>query len=143
MASTTKTREGGVMLAAKAFTQLRGVRVKFDGAKRTWRTVLPDERSLLRLLAVEGEVARRSHRVLKNVRTRPARKPHRTPSGLRGEEFGAEFTPELREQEERLRRQIEQQQKRPNLNLTLASRPSRPAFFCHPSGAWRSRGTRP
>jgi len=106
--------KAGVMLAGEGFhPSSEGVRVKFDGAKRTvengpfpmnevycgfwlWKVKSRDE-AIEWLKKCPNPTGAQA-----TIELRPV---------FEAEEFGAEFTPELREQEERLRRQIEQQQK--------------------------------
>ena len=101
--------KAGVMLAGEGLhPSSKGARVRFSGGKRTvidgpfaetkeliagfwlWQTKSMDE-------AIEW--LKRSPFQETEVEIRPL---------FEAEDFGAEFTPELREQEERLRKQIEQ-----------------------------------
>ena len=100
--------KAGVMLAGEGLQpSSKGARVRFSGrqADRDRRAVRRDEGADRRLLAVAGEVEGRGDRV---AQARPVRRETEVEirQVFEAEDFGAEFTPELREQEERLRAQI-------------------------------------
>ena len=107
--------KAGVMLAGEGLhPSSKGARVRFSGDKRTVdrRAVRRDEGADRRLLAVAGEVEGRGDRVgqaLPQSRS-GAESEIEIRQVFEAEDFGAEFTPELREQEERLRAQIEDRQ---------------------------------
>ena len=104
--------KAGVMLAGEGLhASSRGVRVRFEGKKRT---------------VIDGPFAEMKELIagfwLIQVRSREEalewarRVPFQAGEVelrqiFEAEDFGAEFTPELREQEDRLRQQIEKQQK--------------------------------
>ena len=102
--------KAGVMLAGEGLQpSSKGARVRFSGDKadRDRRALRRDEGADRRLLAVAGEVEGRGDRMGQAL---PQPLPG-TESEIEirqvfeAEDFGAEFTPELREQEERIRAQ--------------------------------------
>jgi hypothetical protein len=106
--------KAGIMQAGEGLhPSSKGVRVKFDGDKRTvengpfpldevycgfwlWKVKSRDE-AIEWLKKCPNPTGAKATIELRQV--------------FEAEDFGAEFTPELREQEERLRQQIEKQQK--------------------------------
>ena len=104
----------GIMQAGEGFhPSSKGVRIKFDGDKRTvengpfplnevfcgfwmWKVTSRDE-AIEWLKKCPNPTGAQATIELRQV--------------FEAEEFGAEFTPELREKEERLRQQIDKQQK--------------------------------
>ena len=103
--------KAGVMLAGEGLQpSSKGARVRFSGANADGdrRPVRRDQGADRRLLDVAGEVEGRGDRMGQAL-------PQSLPDGeseieirqvFEAEDFGAEFTPELREQEERLRAQV-------------------------------------
>ncbi|MEO8430810.1 MAG: YciI family protein [Acidobacteriota bacterium] len=109
--------KAGVLLAAEGLQpSSKGVRVRFSGSKRT---------------VIEGPFAETKELVcgfwLLQVKSKEEaiewikRVPNPSPGTeseieirqiFEAEDFGAEFTPELRKQEERIRAQVEEQQKK-------------------------------
>ena len=91
----------------------KGARVRFSGKKRTVdrRAVRRDEGADRRLLDLAGQVDGRGGRVGQALPQSDGWRRRRSRSGRssRPRTSAAEFTPELREQEERLRAQIEKQ----------------------------------
>ena len=100
--------KAGVMLAGEGLQpSSKGARVRFSGgeADRDRRPVRRDQGADRRLLAVAGEVEGGGDRVGRSACPNPdrARVEIEIRQVFEAEDFGAEFTPELREQEERLR----------------------------------------
>ena len=103
--------KAGVMLAGEGLQpSSKGARVQFSGDKRTVidGPFSRDEGAGRRLLAVAGEVERGGDRMGQALpQSLPARESEiEIRQVFEAADFGAEFTPELREQEERLRSQI-------------------------------------
>ena len=103
--------KAGVMLAGEGLhPSSKGARVRFSGeqAHRDRRPVRRDEGADRRLLAVAGEVDGRGDRVGQALPEPDAGDESEIEirQVFEAEDFGAEFTPELREQEERLREQM-------------------------------------
>ena len=98
----------GVLLAGEGLHPTsKGARVKFSGSKRTVVDgPFTRPKNDRRLLALEGEVKEEAIEWVKRCPN-----PHNEDSEIEirqvfeAEDFGAEFTPELREQEERVRTQ--------------------------------------
>ena len=100
--------KAGVMLAGEGLhPSSKGARVRFSGeqADRHRRAVRRDEGADRRLLAVAGEVDGRGDRVGQALPEPDAGEESEIEirQVFEAEDFGDEFTPELREQEERLR----------------------------------------
>ena len=99
--------KAGVMLAGEGLhPTMRGKRVRFAGqqAHRDRRTVCRDQGADRRLLAVAGEVAWKKRSSGSSVSQSDAGESEiEIRPVFEAEDFGAEFTPELREQEERQR----------------------------------------
>ena len=107
--------KAGVMLGGEGLhPSSKGARVKFSGDKRTRdrRALHRDEGAGRGLLAVAGQVARRGDRVGQAlpVRSVGAGGGDRDPPGFERTTSARRLTPELREQEQRLRAQTEARQ---------------------------------
>ena len=101
--------KAGVMLAGEGLQpSSKGARVRFSGseADRDRRALRRDEGAGRRLLAVAGEVEGGGDRVGQALPRFQRRVEVEIRQVFEAEDFGAEFTPELREQEERLREQL-------------------------------------
>ena len=102
--------KAGVMLAGEGLQpSSKGARVRFSGdeADRDRRPVRRDEGADRRLLVVAGEVEGGGDRVAQALpQPHPGESEIEIRQVFEAEDFGAEFTPELREQDERLRAQM-------------------------------------
>ena len=108
--------KAGVMLAGEGLhASSKGARVKFSGDKRTVidGPFTRDEGAGRRLLALGGQVTGRGDRVGQALPLRPVRR--RSPRSRfarcsRSRSSASAYSPELREQEQRLRAQVEAKQ---------------------------------
>ena len=99
--------KAGVMEAGEGLHPTsKGARIKYSGKQPgpEPRSVRRDQRSRRRLLADQGQIAGRGDR-LDEARAVRRRRRNRNPPVFSAEDFGEALTPELREQEERLRAQ--------------------------------------
>ncbi len=104
--------KAGVMLAAEGLQpSSKGKRIRFSGSKRT---VLDGPFAETKELVAGYWLwqVRSIEEAVEWLKRAPTRPPGRSPKSRSGrfsklEDFGAEFTPELREREERLSAQIE------------------------------------
>ena len=101
--------KAGVLLAGEGLQpSSKGARVRFSGgAHRHRRPFHRDQGADRRLLAAPGEVEGGGHR-MDQARAHPhgGEAEIEIRQVFEAEDFGAEFTPELREQEERVRAQV-------------------------------------
>ena len=101
--------KAGIMLAGEGCTPARRARASGsrETADRHRRAVRRDEGTDRRLLAVAGEVDGGGDRLGQALSQSDGEESEiEIRQVFEAEDFGAEFTPELREQEERLRAQI-------------------------------------